>query len=141
MKKYIFLISILFIVSLSFGQGYNKVVSITPDTLTKVETEYFSVQNVTGTVSTISIGVLFTEISGTSDGSAVLQGSVDGVSYYTLSSETGKMAFYPNDTLTITDGAIWVIELTNPAFVSYRIAATGTASDVTLITPNYIIKK
>lgn len=140
MKKLLLILAVFASIG-AMAQSYNKVVAITPDTLTAVETEYFAVQNVTGTVSTISISALFTQLGGTSDGSAILQGSLDGTSYYTINSATSKAVFYPNDTLTITSGAVWLIELSDPGFVSYRIAATGTANDTTLVTPKYIIKR
>jgi hypothetical protein len=119
----------------------NYVRGITPDTLTKVETEYFTVQPILGAYQSLTIQTLFTQLGGTSDGTCLLQGSLDGVSYQTLNSDFSNIDFSSSDTLTITNGAIWLIEITNPSFVYYRITATGTASDTTLVTPKYIIKK
>jgi len=125
----------------TMAQSTNKVVAITAVTLNEIETLYLPVQPITGTYETVAIGTVFTEVGGTSDGSAILQGSVDGTNFYTINSETSKEVFYPNDTLTITDGAVWLIELFDPAFVVYRVAATGTANDTTTVTSSYIIKK
>jgi len=140
MKKFIILLAVLFVGMATFAQSPNKVVSITVDTLTKIETEYFVVQPITGTYKSLAIQALFTQLGGTSDGTATLQGSIDGTSYQTINSST-KAVFSTNDTLTITNGAVWNVYLDDPQFVYYRIAATGTANDTTLVTPKYIIKK
>lgn len=123
------------------AQQPNQVVTVTADTLGASETVYFSVQPLTGSYTSLAMSVLFTEISGTSDGTGYLQGSIDGTNFYNITSETGKATFYPNDTLTITDGAVWIIQLTEPAFVNYRWKLVGTAGDVTYVEPTYIFKR
>ena len=138
MKKILVLFT-LFIIALSVQA--QRVYTITPDTLTEVETEYFAVPDITGGYTALSIQVLCTELGGTSDGTVVLQGSIDGSSYVTLSDDENYIKGFTNDSLTITDGAVnaWVIY--NPNMVSYRVAATGTANDTTLITTKYFLKK
>ncbi len=83
------------------------------------------------------IQVTCTNVGGTSDGTLVLQGSTDGVNYVTLSATTGVFNFYPNDTLTIVDGAVWLINVEKPTFSYYRVVGAGTASDTTLIVINW----
>jgi len=142
MKKLLTIIVLIFAIAISTQAQSTKgiVIAITPDTLTKVETEYFTI-SAGGSYNSIAITTLFTEIAGTSDGSAILQASVDGISYYVLNETSGVANFYPNDTLSITSGAIWNIVITEPAFKYYRVAATGTASpDITLVTTKYILK-
>lgn len=138
MKKIIILFAFILFV---FASSAQKVYTITSDTLTAVETEYFTLPDLTGSYNSLVIQVLCTELGGTSDGTAVLQGSLDGTSYVTLTDATGVLKGYANDTLTISSGAvgIWVID--EPSLVKYRIAATGTADDTTLVTTKYMYKK
>ncbi len=65
------------------------------------------------------------------------RGSVDNVSYETLQQSTNGIQPYFNtndDTLTITNGAIWLVDVTGLNFNYYRFEGDGTASDTTLIT-------
>jgi len=140
MKK-ILLILVFVISVLAVNAQIGRVTTITPDTLTAVETEYFAIPSITGSYGSAAIQVLCTQLGGTSDGSALLQGSLDGTSYQTLNAGSTNIDFSTNDTLTITNGVIWLIEITEPAYVKYRIAATGTANDTTLVTTKFIIKK
>lgn len=141
MKKIILLFTVLMMSLSIMAQSSNKVVTVTADTLGASETVYFNVQPLTGTYTSLALSVVFTEISGTSDGTGYLQGSIDGNNFYNITSETGKATFYPGDTLTITDGAVWLIQLNDPAFVVYRWKFVGTAGDVTYVEPSYIYKR
>ena len=102
--------------------------------------------NFTPVVSSTSSGVLTmqalcTEIGGTSDGTLLLQGSVDGISYQTVNTLTGIFDFQPNDTLTITDGAVMQAIIRDSPFKYFRWQGAGTASDTTLITPKHHRKR
>lgn len=134
------ILAVMFITLMATAQS-GAITTITPDTLTEVETEYFTTDRLTGTYETLAINALCTQLGGTSDGSALLQGSVDGTSWNTLTSTADKYYFYANDTLTITNGVTWTIIIDKPALQYYRIAATGTASDTTLVTVKYTYKK
>jgi hypothetical protein len=83
------------------------------------------------------IQVVCTQLGGTSGGTLVLQGSPDGVNFSTISSTSGLFNFYTGDTLTITNGATWLINIEKPAFSFYRIKGAGTASDTTNVTINW----
>jgi hypothetical protein len=141
MKKIIFILSL---VALTVGVNAQsgRVYSSSYDTLNGNETVNFPIRSTgfTNGYQTLTIQALCTEIGGTSDGTLILQGSVDGTSYVTLQDATDFMYSYPNDTLTITDGAVatWVIIKT--PYNYYRIQGGGTASDSTLITPKYVYK-
>lgn len=141
MKKLFLIFSLIFASLIMMGQSTNKVITITADTLNAVETIYFDVQPITGTYQSISITTTFTQLGGTSDGAAYLQASNDGVGYFNITSQAGKYVFFPNDTLTITSGVAWGIQIFEPAFKYYRLKTVGTASDTTLVSPTYIIRK
>lgn len=121
----------------------NVVLTVTPDTLTKVETEYFVIGPLTNTYSSLAIQTLYTQLGGTSDGTATLQVSLDGTSYSPVIDGTYDEIFFrgDDDTLTINNGDIWNIEIKNPSYPYYRIAAVGTVNDTTLITTKYIYKR
>jgi len=119
------LIIILFVL-LAFSANSQTVIT---DTLQGNETVNF-----TGMRGANQIQALCTQIGGTSDGTLILQGSVDGVSYLTVQETTNMFKSYPNDTLTITNGAIWLVDVQNNPFRYYRVVGGGTASDTTLIT-------
>lgn len=99
------------------------------DTLQGAETVIFTTMQ-----GAEQIQALCTQLGGTSDGSLILKGSVDGVSFETVSETSGKFAFYPNDTLTITDGAVWLVDVEDQPFNYYSITGAGTADDTTKVT-------
>ena len=139
MKKLVFIIS-LFLSALTISAQTGRVYSITIDTVQGAETIYLTSNVITGGYSTLTIQALCTQVGGTTDGTMTLQGSVDGTSYTPLTDESGLVKGYPNDSLTMTNGAVqsWVIQGT--PYNYYRIKVAGTASDTTLITPKYVYK-
>lgn len=139
MKKWIFIIAIMLIGYVASAQR-GKIYEITPDTITEVETELFSTDRISGTYQSLTMNLVLEELGGTTEGSAIFEGSLDGTSWNTLNTTTGKYTFFPNDTLTMTDGATWLVIITEPALQYYRFSATGTANDTTLITPKWSLK-
>lgn len=99
------------------------------------------------------IQALCTQVDGTSEGTLILQGSVDGTSYNTLTSTeplhpgdtvqsglNGFITAFPNDTLTVTNGAVgsWIVK--DSPFRKFRIQGTGGAGDTTTVSIKYTIK-
>lgn len=117
-----------------------RIYSIAVDTVKSNETIYLTSWPVTGGYSTLTLQALCTQIGGTTDGTITLQGSVDGTSYVALTDATGLVKGYPNDSLTMTNGAVtsWVIEKT--PYNYYRLKIAGTASDTTKVTAKYVYK-
>ena len=113
--------------------------TVTVDTINGAETVNFALERITGNYDA-SIVTLCTQVGGTSDGSLILQGSIDGTTYETLTETTGLIHFWPNDTLTIVDGAEWAIMLISTPFRYYREQGAGTSGDSTLITIKYTLK-
>ena len=92
--------------------------------------------SVTGQYRTLSIDVTCTELGGTSDGTIILQarnGADAEWSTINSGSFSNYVNFLSNDTLTITDGAVWKIEVHEPGFTQYRLYGDGTASDTTKV--------
>jgi hypothetical protein len=139
MKK-IILISILFLSVLVANAQRGRVYSVAVDTLNGNETVNFTLGQVTGSYDVLTIQALCSNIGGTSDGTLILQGSVDGTSYLTINDATGVLKGYPNDTLTITDGAVVQYVVDETPWNFYRIQGAGTANDSTLVTVKYVYK-
>ena len=126
MKRLVLLLSFALLVSVSFSQR------VVTDTLQGNETVYFEAMN-----GASQISVLCTQLGGTSDGSLYLQASTDGTNFVNVTETAGSLAFYPNDTLTVTNTAGWLISIKDNPFSYYRIKGTGTASDTTKIVINW----
>lgn len=125
MRK-LFLISMLtLLAAVTFGQR------VIVDTLQGNETVNFEVMQ-----AATQIQAVCTQLGGTSDGKLYLQGSVDGTSFVNVTEATGLVKFYPNDTLTITNVAIWLIGINQKLFNYYRVKGTGTANDTTKVVIN-----
>ena len=140
MKKLILLL-VLFVIALGVNaqNGTLKVPTTPYDTLNGNETVYFPIVTVTGDYANLAITALCTELGGTSDGTLRLQYSA-GTNYEDVVQTTGLFEFISNDTLTITDGAVYNVIIRNPPVGTYRLKGAGTASDTTLITPRYRLK-
>lgn len=141
MKKLFFILGMLVIALGAYSQA-GVVKTSSYDTLNGAETVNFPLgESFSYGWETLTIQALCTQVGGTSDGTLILQGSVDGTSYVTLQDATGVMQSYPNDTLTITNGAVGTWIVYNTPYRYYRIQGGGTASDSTLIQPKYIFKE
>jgi hypothetical protein len=138
MKKLI-LLSALFVIALGVNAQNGTLKSPAFDTLNGNETVYFPVVTVTGDYLNLSITALFTELGGTSDGTMQLQYSA-GANYETVLQTSELFEFVSNDTTTITDGGVFNVIIRNPPVGQYRLKGVGTASDTTLVTPQYRLK-
>jgi hypothetical protein len=124
----------------TFAQS-GKVQSIAIDTVQGAETIYFVTEKLQAVGGTVTLQALCTQTGGTSDGSITLQGSLDGVSYVALTDLAGFIKGYPNDTLTITNGAVasWMVK--DCPYNYLRLKVVGTSGDSTKITAKYNIVK
>ena len=113
------------------------------DTLNGAETVNFTTISASGSYATLSLDVECTELGGTSDGTLILQGRNGSASEWTTLTSTYLATwgnFSPNDTLTITDGAVWKVELHDPGFLNYRVQGLGTSGDTTLVDIRWLVK-
>lgn len=139
MKK-LFILLVLAFVAMATSAQQGKVYTLTNDTITNTGTVYSDVVTSTGAANSIVFQVVTTQLSGTSAGTVILQGSVDGTSYVTLNEKTGLIAGFPNDTLTISNGAIWNVAVQNPAWKYYKVKAVGSGTSSTKVVYKYIYK-
>ncbi len=117
-----------------------KTVTMAVDTLQGNETVNFALSPTFSGEYSLTIQVLCTELGGTSDGSLRLEMSLDGTSWEAFTSTANVMYAFPNDTLTIVDGAVVTWTIVNTPWSKYRFVGAGTASDTTLISGKYIFK-
>ena len=94
----------------------------------------------TGNYRAIDIQAVCTETGGTADGTIILKGSVDGLSYITIQDAAGLLKAYPNDTLTITDGAVWNVVIQDVPFKYIKATGTGDTGDTTSVQIKYVFK-
>lgn len=127
------------VVAMAASAQKGRPIILEADTLTDAETKYIVTPQFTGD-DVLSVQVLFTQLTGTAGGTATFEGSVDGVSYVPITDAVGVLKGYPNDTLTITDGAVttWVLEKNN--FYKYRVKLEGTGTQSTKVETAYIRK-
>lgn len=140
MKKLILILTLALFTATAFAQR-GAVYTATYDTIIGNETIYTGLIPLSGAYETVTIQALLTQVGGISDGQLILQASVDGTSYINLAPVTGRFDYFPNnDTLTITNGAIQTVTITDNPFNYYRWKGIGTAGDSTLITTKYTFK-
>lgn len=144
MKKLLNIILFIVIASGLYGQDYPKYIPDAQlagiDTLKGADTVYITTPFLKWNLDYIGLQVVCEELGGTSDGYIYPQVSLDDTTYVNITSTDYLIYSFPNDTLTIVDGAkaIWnILSLPNNF---YGIMATGTEGDTTKITLKYSIK-
>lgn len=138
MKKLFVIFSLVLFSIVAMAQK-GQTISCTVDTVQGNETIYITTGKVSGTYASFAIQALCTQTGGTSDGSIVLQGSVDGTSYQTLKEATDYL-YCANDTFTIVNAGVAMFVVHNPAHLYYRLKIAGTSGDSTKVTAKYMLK-
>lgn len=128
MKKMFFITLLMLICTI----GMNAQRAVTVESIEGAETVNFGTMNYPSVIQ-----ALCTETGGTADGTLRLQASVDGTSWQYITESDNVANFFPNDTLTITDGAVYVISLKNKTFPYWRVSGAGTSGDTTQVTIKY----
>lgn len=119
MKKFLFITMLLFSCVL-FASAQSSL-SASKDTLNNADTAYLTAPRLGAPYTVLSIQLNVTKISGTVAGTAVVQGSIDGINYTSISS----------DTLNLVNGnniKLWA--LGNAQYPYHRVAVitSGTQS-------------
>jgi len=135
MKKFILLFAVML-----FGLIATAQTTLTNDTLQGAETVYFDSFRYTG-AGDVVYQALCTELGGTSDGTLVLQGSIDGTNWNTLTEKTNYFIFFPSDTLTIVDGGVFTAVIKKSALNYFRSQGIGTSGDTTLVSHKWDYKR
>lgn len=138
MKRILF-IMILAIPLIGFSQSPGVVKALAEKTLTNTTAAYTDFTLV-GSYQSLTIQVLCTKLTGTSEGKITIKGSVDGTSWMGLTDKDCLFKGYSNDTLTIANAAIgqWVIS--GSPWKYYRINYAPSGTHTTKVTPKIIVK-
>lgn len=111
---------LVFLFSLFFVQFSDAQTTMTNSGDTVVNTATVNLDVTLKGKGDLGFQVVATKISGTVGGTAILQGSLDGTNYVTIST----------DTLTLTDvatnSAVWKVSAST--YLYYRIAVTGSGT-------------
>lgn len=136
MKKIIILFA--FILSVTYVNAQSGTVSntlseysLTTDTVTNTGTVNMVVPAAFSSNNNLVISAKAVQVSGTTAGTAILQWSLNGTDYAT----------HPTaDTLTLSNGAVHLWELTTTGARKYRIQFTGSGTNVTIVSGQYMYK-
>lgn len=136
MRKIYLIISIVVFAVAANAQTYSGTIT---DTLKGDNNVNFTDIAVTGTYENMAIEVALTKISSAAGGTLYLRGGIDSLSV--LNESTSNAKFTVNDTLTVTDGGVWFIDVPNPAGTKYDILGDGDANDTVKVVIKYSLKK
>lgn len=149
MKKYIILLVFAF-AALAVSAQTGRVLTLQTDTLKSTTGNPHSTPTITltGSVKSLAIQALCTQLGGTSDGNMAVYGSLDGTSWSFINGVGGHVIASPKasntgtdlNQLTITNSLVasWVVQ--NPAHRYYKVVSNGTSGDTTKVVFKYTIK-
>ena len=148
MKRIIFLIAFLFVVLGTQAQRGN-VIALTVDTLKGVDTTDYVVELRAPSYEVLTFDIAYTNVGGTSDGTATLYGSMDNTNWVFINGVgAGILTASPKasitgadlNQITITTGLVgsWVLQDVPWRYIRHR--SIGTAADTTAISGNYRYK-
>jgi hypothetical protein len=95
-----------------------------------------------------TVQVLCTQVSGTSDGTIALQGSVDGTTFQTLNFADGSLGTASpiashtgadKNQITITNGLVATWAIDTESYPYTRLTCVGTTGDRTTITGKWVV--
>lgn len=143
MKKLIILLSIFVVFMLARPVEAQRVRQLADVQVDEVETLFSDIITVSGGYGTLSVDMKCTQDGGTTDGNIQLQARNGAGGTWTYIGEWFSGDFLEiTDTdsiMTMTSGAVFRVVLTPSPFFEYRFAVTGTASDTTTVTFDYLI--
>lgn len=136
--------AILIFTLLSFAFVASAQVRSLPDvTVDEVETLFSDIIGISGGYATLSVDILCTQIGGTTDGNIQLQArNGSGGNWLALGIVRSGNFLSITDAdsiMTMTAGAVFRVVLTPAPFYQYRFAVTGTASDETAVSFDYLV--
>ena len=140
MKKLFMILALLAFTFGAYAQRPNVITALTVDTVTNTTQSFIAVGTFTSELP-FAVQLLATNLTGTTAGTAVLEGSLDGTTYVPILDETNLLKAYPNDTMTIVDAAASTWIVLDNKYYKYRINVTPTGSHTTKLTGKVYYKK
>ena len=138
MKKLFAVFAFAFMALTLMGQA-NVVNSVAVDTVKGAETIYLTVTPNFSSTNLLTVQAVCTQVGGTTDGTIVPQWSLDGVSFDNMD-YIAQGYLYPTDTVTMTNGAVFLWTIKDTPAVKYRLKINGTSGDTTKVAVKYIYK-
>ncbi len=117
--KNLLLLAFLFVVATGFSQNITYTMLHSGDTITDSGTDHLDTA-MTQYYKSISIQVVVTKINGTVAGTGLLQGSIDGINFVNIGTDTLK------NTDVTTNTKVWIID--DSPYLHYRVAFAGTGT-------------
>lgn len=113
----------------------------TSDTVSNTSTETLTKQ-VSGPYSQVTVSLVVTKISGTVAGTAVLQGSVDGTNYQTLTYVYAQPGDTQNSvTNTNVASQSWSWPVGASTYLYYRVSVTGSGTMAARVTAKIMVRR
>jgi hypothetical protein len=139
MKKLILLCGFVLLALGLYAQPYGQVYSFAVDSTVDTETIYFTSGPIRSN-SNLTIQLYSNERAATTAGSAIVQESINGTSWVTMTHSNSSLQSVTNDTATIVDDAveIWNVPITYG--YKYRLKIVGSGSNSTLHYAKMILK-
>lgn len=139
MKKLIILLLLCAISFIGYSQspGVTKSFALKTLTNTTAAIEDFTLSSF---YKSLTIQVLCTNLTGTSEGKVTINASVDGTNYLALTDVDCLFKGFTNDTLTIANGAIGQWVMVGTPFKYYRIKYAPSGTHTTRVTAKIIVK-
>jgi hypothetical protein len=109
-------------------------------TLTDAATIYSDNVRSTSSEGTVMLQASFVQTTGTTAGTATLEGSLDGVNWLKVSTVAGKYDFYTSDSVTVINGTVMQAAITNAPHGFYRFKVVGAGTQSTECSFSYLPK-
>lgn len=139
MKKFIFLLVLAFVAFASSAQ-IGAVKTTTSKTLVDAATVTSDVISVTGQYNALTIQTVYTQVGGTTSGTATVQASVDGTSYVTLTDVAGLVKGWPAVTAAVANGYVYDVVIQDVPFKFYKVVTVGAGTQTTTVATKYVLK-
>ena len=139
MKKFLFMLVFAF-VALAASAQVGNIRTTATKTLVNAATVTSDVIQVTGQYNALTIQTVYTQVGATTSGTATVQGSVDGVSYITLTDVAGLVKGWPAVTAAIANGYIYDVVIQDVPFRYYKVVTVGAGTQTTTVATKYILK-
>lgn len=109
-------------------------------TLVNAATVTSDVIQVTGQYNALTIQTVYTQVGGTTSGTATVQASVDGTKYVTLTDVAGLVKGWPAVTAAVANGYIYDVVIQDVPFRYYKVVTVGAGTQTTTVTTKYLLK-
>lgn len=131
---------VLAFVAFASSAQIGSVKTTTSKTLVDAATVTSDVISVTGQYNALTIQTVYTQVGGTTSGTATVQASVDGTSYVTLTDVAGLVKGWPAVTAAVANGYVYDVVIQDVPFKFYKVVTVGAGTQTTTVATKYVLK-